>query len=210
MTQTPFGQGQLFGTGVTILTVPLVPKIPLVVSSLRLPALSREFLPWATRYARIGSSLGLPAKSNFGGLGDATTSPWLADARTGVTSHLETFRGGASFLVPESAYQRFIQGASSVGRVDGLYVTTRGAMNKLLAQSGGDLGVINQKLGTFWSEPLYRVDINNPLLHNARMPSGLEQGANVNFRWGGYTSGGMSEAVLDPVPAGGFTANPAW
>jgi len=62
MTQTPFGQGQLFGTGVTILTVPLVPKIPLVVSSLRLPALSGEFLPWATRYARIGSSLGLPAE----------------------------------------------------------------------------------------------------------------------------------------------------
>ena len=32
------------------------------------------------------------------------------------------------------------------------------------------------------------------------MPSGFEAGANEKFVWGGYTSGGMPEAVIDPVP----------
>jgi RHS repeat-associated protein len=150
------------------------------------------------------------AKGGFQGLGDVTTSSWLGDARIGVTSHLEMFRGGGAFLLPESAYQRFVQGAEFVGRNDGLFITTRGGMDKLLTETGGDLAAINQRLGTFWNEPLWRVDVYNPLLHNARLPSGLEQGANSLFRWGGYTSGGMPEVVLNPVPAGGFSASPIW
>jgi hypothetical protein len=31
---------------------------------------------------------------------------------------------------------------------------------------------------------------------------GLERGANQHFRYGGYTSGGVAEAVADPVPVG--------
>jgi hypothetical protein len=31
------------------------------------------------------------------------------------------------------------------------------------------------------------------------MPSGFEKGANENFRWGGYTSGGRREISIDPV-----------
>jgi len=45
-----------------------------------------------------------------------------------------------------------------------------------------------------------RVDIRPGSQKRLRMPTGFEQGANKKFRWGGYTSGGMPEAVIDPVP----------
>lgn len=37
------------------------------------------------------------------------------------------------------------------------------------------------------------------------MPSGFESGANELFKWGGYTSGGLPEVVLDQVPKTGVT-----
>ena len=40
----------------------------------------------------------------------------------------------------------------------------------------------------------------NPLLHDARLPSGLNSGANSQFQWGGYTSGGMPEIITNPIP----------
>jgi RHS repeat-associated protein len=150
--------------------------------------------------------LGLSCKE--GGLGDETTSPWLADKRIGVTSHLETFRDGGSYLIPKSAYERFVQGKPSVGDPTGQFMTTRSYMDKLIDQSGGDLRFIKDKLGIpdpYWNEELLRVDVNNPLLHNARMPSGFERGANEKFVWGGHTSGGMPEIVTDPIPSSGVT-----
>ena len=44
-------------------------------------------------------------------------------------------------------------------------------------------------------EKFVRIDVFNPLLHDTRLPSGFEGGANEMFRWGGYTKGGMPEAV---------------
>jgi 3-mercaptopyruvate sulfurtransferase SseA len=38
-------------------------------------------------------------------------------------------------------------------------------------------------------------------LRNFRIPTGLERGANRHFRYGGYTSGGVAEAVIDPLPS---------
>jgi hypothetical protein len=81
-------------------------------------------------------------------------------------------------------------------------------MDRLLEETGGNLTKINAKLGTRWKEPLVRVDVHNPLLHNARLPSGLEGGADPRlFRWGGQTSGGLPEIVIDPLSARDFTAN---
>ncbi len=143
------------------------------------------------------------------GLGDIATSPWLADPRSGVRSHIEMFREGGSFLIPESAYKRLIKGENLIGRPDGQFITTKSAMDKLMAETGGNLTAINNRLGTRWNEQLYRVDIDNPLLHNARLPTGLEKGADPDlFRWGGYTSGGMPEAIINPVPKGQFSATP--
>jgi hypothetical protein len=143
------------------------------------------------------------------GLGDATTSPWLNDPRIGIAEHIERFRDGASYLIPKSAYEKWIKGQAMIGRADGQFVTTRDAMDRILTESCGDLGKVKQRLGIpdeFWNEELIRIDIDNPLLYNARFPMGIESGANELFHWGGYTSGGLPEVVLNQIPAGGFRA----
>ena len=82
-------------------------------------------------------------------------------------------------------------------------------MDQLLAAAGGDLASVKRKIAIpdkYWNEPLYRVDIANPLLHDARLPSGFERGANEFFRGGGYTSGGLPEIVTGRIPFGGYRA----
>jgi RHS repeat-associated protein len=129
----------------------------------------------------------------------------VRDTRVGPSSHLEQFEGGASFVMTRDQYNRFVFGKPSVGRADGLFVTTKTNMDKIMRESGGDIGEIERRLGFdaghFSSGGgLARGDIANPGAHNARMPSGLESGANPHFKYGGYTDGGAPEAVVDPVP----------
>ncbi|HMV59283.1 MAG TPA: hypothetical protein PKD38_18975 [Nitrospira sp.] len=81
-------------------------------------------------------------------------------------------------------------------------MTSRSAMGRLLSDSAGDVAVIMQRRGIppdQWNEPLVRIDVMNPLLHYARLPSGLNSGANSRFQWGGFTSGGMPELVTNPI-----------
>jgi hypothetical protein len=81
-------------------------------------------------------------------------------------------------------------------------------MDRLLRETKGNHALIKKRLGIpaeMWNEELVRIDVDNPLLFNARFPSGFEEGANSLFKWGGYTSGWMPEVVLNPVPAGSFT-----
>ena len=126
-----------------------------------------------------------------------------------VFEHLEGFRDGASYLIPEHSYNTRVRDRSLIGDPLGQFVTTRQAMDKLLADAAGDLTYVKRRIGVpakYWNEPLYRVDIANPLLHNARMPSGFERGANEFFRWGGSTNGGLPEIVTGQVPKGGYRA----
>jgi len=143
------------------------------------------------------------------GLGDVSTSPWLADKRIGVVTHLEQFREGGSYLVPKSSFEKRILGVEKIGRPDGQFITNKSAMDKLLDAAGGNRQFIREKLGIpkdKWNEPLIRVDVHNPLLHNARLPSGFEKGARPKlFIWGGYTKGGMPEVIIDQIPQGGFS-----
>lgn len=154
-----------------------------------------------------------PEASLFKGLGDAKTSPWLADGRIGVRAHLEEFRNGGSALLPKKSFEKYFTQGGTVGRRDGLFLTTRQAMDKLLMETKGDSAAIKQRLGIepgnlAWDADLVRVDVYNPLLHNARFPHGMELGANPKFRWGGFTSGGMPEISIDPVKSGDFKISP--
>jgi hypothetical protein len=91
-----------------------------------------------------------------------------------------------------------------LGRPDGLFVTTPAAADRIERTAAGDRAMVKKQLGIppqYWNEPIYRVDIDPVDQVYLRMPSGLEQGANELFRWGGYTSGGIPEAVINPVPA---------
>jgi hypothetical protein len=142
------------------------------------------------------------------GLGDAQTSPWLVDPRAGVRYLVEDFRQGGSFLVTQEGYEEFIAQTPLIGRADGQFLTTSRAMDDLLKAANGDVGVIKSKLGIpadQWNGPLIRIDVPSPLLYNARLPSGLEGGANSQFMWGGFTKGGMPEIVTNPIPSPGIT-----
>jgi len=50
------------------------------------------------------------------------------------------------------------------------------------------------------------IDIPSP--QGYRIPTGNEFGANAFWRAGGYTSGHLPEAIIDPVPVGSYTASP--
>ncbi|MBK8575468.1 MAG: hypothetical protein IPN90_07275 [Elusimicrobia bacterium] len=154
-----------------------------------------------------------PQASLFKGLGDVNSSPWLADGRIGVKAHIEEFRNGGSALLPKNSFEKYFKQGGTVGRSDGFFITTRQAMDKLLLETKGDNALIKKRLGIeagnlAWDAELVRVDVYNPLLHNARFPHGMELGANPKFRWGGLTSGGMPEIAIDPVKSGDFQASP--
>lgn len=74
--------------------------------------------------------------------------------------------------------------------------------DEAIAKAGGDIGLLEELLalepGSLGLNPV-RVDIPEP--KNTRIPSGNEAGAWPGY-WipGGYTKGGIIEAVVDPVP----------
>ncbi len=133
-------------------------------------------------------------------------SPALLDPRTGVRVLLSYFHDGASFLIPEKAYKDFVLGlppTTKFGRPDGLFISTPEAISNLLKESRGSKEYVKKILGIKpeeWPGLVYRVDVKSPLSYNIRLPSGLEGGANDLFVWGGFTKGGIPEAVTDSIP----------
>ena len=89
-------------------------------------------------------------------------------------------------------------------------MTSASQMNRVIAQSGGDVSKINELLGTEFKvgDKLIRIDVNDPLSYNPRPPSNSMSGANTQFVPGGSTSGGISEVVTDPLPADSVWATP--
>ncbi|EQA43836.1 intein C-terminal splicing domain protein, partial [Leptospira broomii serovar Hurstbridge str. 5399] len=154
---------------------------------------------------------GAANSEKFKGLGDATTSPWLKDTRPGVAEHIGKFRDGGSFVMTESQYKAFYEANKSgkYGRPNGQFMTTRETIDQVTRGGQVDISTLNKKLGTDFKpgDKLVRVDINNPLLHNARLPAGVGPGANSQFRWGGYTSGGAPEIVIDQFKKGQFSSS---
>jgi hypothetical protein len=108
------------------------------------------------------------------------------------------FENGASILAPADILDKY----SVVGRADGLFVSSPAYINALLQRTGGNNTLIKAELGIepqYWSGPLVKIDISNPLRNNPRLPSGLESGANSLFIRGGFTPSGAPEIVIDPV-----------
>lgn len=70
-----------------------------------------------------------------------------------------------------------------------------------MASANGNPRLIEQALGLpegfLDGNELVRVDIANPRELNLRVPSGNEAGANDQFIPGGFTEGGLPEAVID-------------
>ncbi len=127
-------------------------------------------------------------------------------SQAAIDDLLEKFNGGASYITPTSALDTF--GRNLVGRPGGQFVMPSTVLDKLLQSSGGDVSVIEQALGippgAWQGVSLSRIDIPNPSSVGIRIPSGNEPGANGQWVPGGYTSGGVPEAVTNQIPAGSY------
>jgi len=79
----------------------------------------------------------------------------------------------------------------------------RSEFNRIVSETGGDLGQIEIRLGLntgdLTSGNVSALAIDSGDLVNLRIPTGNEAGAISNPNWipGGYTSGGVAEAVAD-------------
>jgi hypothetical protein len=79
---------------------------------------------------------------------------------------------------------------------------------EMIKLADGDVSKLEDLLGFdrgyLGTNPV-RVDINSP--SGLRMPGGNELGANSLWEPGGYTSGGIKEAIIDPAPSGTYKVN---
>jgi len=145
---------------------------------------------------------------------------------TYIEQHLSLFdQGAVSFITPPGLEKFTVGFNQSVfhGRQEGLFVLPATWAKEMIAEARSDpavaakkqgtaewrhelLKVVEQKMGIpagCWSNQstkLLAVFIENPRDLNLRLVNGREQGANVEWRPGGYTMGGVPEAMVDKVP----------
>lgn len=129
----------------------------------------------------------------------------LAAPLTGpaAAAHLQQFDNGSAVFVPQSVLNSTVPRYGQLGRPDGLFVTTPEFADQAQRAAGGDRAKLKELLGIEpqqWNEPIKRIDIDPAMQHNLRIATGKESGANPLWAPGGYTSGGMPEAVIDPIP----------
>ena len=120
--------------------------------------------------------------------------------------HLKEFREGVSFIMGLDNYVMYVLTRKSIGREDGTcFVMPKSVCDDIAKAAKGDLAVYEQTLGF---EPGYfrghgglvRIDVIDVADLHVRIPSGNEAGANAYWMPGGYTSGGVPEAVSDLIP----------
>jgi hypothetical protein len=111
-----------------------------------------------------------------------------------ITDHLSNFKGGVTKI--KANPPKDVEGIGL-----GTFVMPKSVADEAIAKANGDFRLLEELLalerGSLGSNPV-RVDIYNP--KNLRIPSGNEVGALFEY-WvpGGYTKGGIMEAVIDPV-----------
>lgn len=118
-----------------------------------------------------------------------------------IDQHLDLFRGGATKFYAKAP-------TGEVGPPDGTFVFPSTYVDDIIAKANGDVSILEELLGF---EPGYlgdhpvRVDIINP--SGLRIPSGNEIGANQYWIPGGYTAGGIPEAIIDRPRVGEYTVS---
>ena len=118
-----------------------------------------------------------------------------------INRHLDMFRNGVTKFYAKAP-------TSTVGPPDGTFVFPSSFANDIISQANGNVTVLEQLLGFdseyFGNSPV-RIDIPKP--KGLRIPSGNEIGANDFWIPGGYTSGGIPEAIIDQPKPGDYIVN---
>lgn len=118
-----------------------------------------------------------------------------------IENHLQSFKdSGAVKIMPNEP-------SGTIGGKGGTFVMSGDELDEIIQYANGDVskieGVLGLDLGYLGKNPVIVMMDDSS---NVRMPSGNELGAWPEY-WepGGYTSGGIKEAVIDPVPEGEYT-----
>ena len=123
-----------------------------------------------------------------------------------IRRHLKEFRSGVSFVMGLDNYVMFVVARKFIGREDNsCFVMPKSVCDEIAKAGKGKISVYEQALGF---EPGYfqghgglvRIDVIDVADLHIRIPSGNEAGANSWWVPGGYTSGGVPEAVSDLIP----------
>ena len=123
-----------------------------------------------------------------------------------ICRHLKEFRSGVSFVMGLDNYVMYVLTRKFIGREDNsCFVMPKTVCDDIAKAAKGDISVYEQALGF---EPGYfkghgglvRIDVLDVADLHIRIPSGNEAGANAWWLPGGYTSGGVPEAITDLIP----------
>lgn len=132
--------------------------------------------------------------------GRADPSTYMSDSQ--IRAHLQPFEtSGAIKLTPQKTIDQY----GTLGPPDGGFVMPRSEFERLVEETGGDLGQLEARLqmrpGELTSGDTVIAYIAPEDLAGLRVPSGNERGAWEGL-WvpGGYTGQGVPEAVID-LPA---------
>ena len=115
-----------------------------------------------------------------------------------IAGHLSKFQNGVTKIVAQAP-------SGTAGPPSGTFVMPLYIADELIAKARGNVLELEQLLGlqagSLGTNPV-RIDIAHPT--GLRLPSGNELGANSQWIPGGYTSGGLLEAIIDPPIAGQY------
>ena len=133
-----------------------------------------------------------------------------------IDNHLSKFDDGAAYILSKKTYDDYFDGRDKLGRSDGTqFVLPKNEVDRVLNNAGGDLTKLEKELGynigSLENGDYIIMYVNNPKKYNISLPSGNEMGANDNWIPGGYTSGGIPEAVvydLDNTPEEVYFSEP--
>lgn len=123
-----------------------------------------------------------------------------------IAGHLNKFRkGGVSIVMSRESYLKFVEPSETIGRDDGCFVMPKYVCDDIAKAANGNAAVFELALSFdvgYFSEHGGMVRVDVPFVNdlNLRIPSGNEGGANSDWLPGGYTKGGVPEAVCDKIP----------
>ncbi len=124
-----------------------------------------------------------------------------------IETHLAQFDGGASIIMTKEQYVNYVKGNDYIGiPYDGTqFVMPKSVCDEVSIRANGDISVYEIELGFDVGHfedggGLIRIDIDDLNDLNLRLPSGNETGANSHWIPGGYTDGGVPEAVTNLIP----------
>ena len=122
-----------------------------------------------------------------------------------IKNHLKKFKNGVSIVMGVESYNKFVLNSKTIGRSDGCFVMPKYICDNIEKKYGGDISIFETSLsfdaGYFALQGgMVRLDIFDIEDLNLRLPSGNETGANEYWLPGGFTRGGIPEAILDPIP----------